>query len=115
MSISWPMVLVTALVSAVFTLILVGLFMKLVVLPRLQREMEDAQDEFERRVQCGVEAAGNELLPAFREQVKLGFRDALKATETAEMFERHASVVNRGADLISDRIGDLFGVKKRRK
>lgn len=115
MSFSWPMLIGTALASAGFTLILVWLVMKFIVFPRIQRDMEAAQDEFEQRVHKGVQAAGEELLPAFREQVRLGFRDALKSTETAEMLERHASMVNRGADLISDSLGDLFGVKKRRK
>lgn len=114
MSVSWLAILFTALASALVTLALGWIVVRLSVLPRLQRELEASQDEFERRVRAGVEAAGRDLLPAFREQVKLGFQDALRSSETGELVEGYASVVNRGADLISDRIGDLFGVKRRR-
>ena len=110
----WLLPLAGALAGALLTLLLGGLVLQLWLLPKMRREMEAAQDEFEQRVRRGVEAAGRELLPAFREQVRLGFHDAMKTTETGELVENYASAVNRAADMISDRIGNLFGLKPRR-
>lgn len=80
----------------------------------LQAQLESIQSEFEARVRAGVLAAGEELLPAFREQVKLGFQDALKETQTGELVESYAGVVNRGADLLASRLGNLFGLKPKK-
>jgi hypothetical protein len=46
--------------------------------PAWEQELAAIQAEFETRVKNGVTAAGVDLLPALREQVALGFADALK-------------------------------------
>ena len=70
------------------------------------------QGEFEQHVKRGVLAAGEELLPRFREQVALGFADVLKGSRAAGLAEGTAKVVAGGADLLKDGLGNLFGLKK---
>lgn len=107
-------VILTALLSAGLTWAAAWWFYKRRVASQLQATLEEIQDEFEQRVKSGVLAAGAELLPLLREQIKLGFQDALKQTETGEMVENYASAVNRGTDIITNRLGTLFGLKPRR-
>lgn len=81
---------------------------------RLEQALKSVQDEFEQRVKRGVLAAGEELLPHLREQVRLGFQDALAKSQAAGLVENTASVVNLGADLVSGSLGALFGIKPKK-
>lgn len=81
---------------------------------RFEQQLLQAQEAFERRVQSGVKAAGEELLPAFREQVTLGFQDAIKGTATAGLVEDSARMVSRSAEVLEDGMKSLFGVKPKR-
>lgn len=103
-----------ALLAAGFTWALAWWFYTRRIAPQLQTTLEQIQAEFEQRVKRGVLAAGEELLPHLREQVRLGFQDALKQTQTGEMVESYASVVNKGADLIANSVGALFGIKPKK-
>lgn len=103
-------VVLTALLSAALTWATAWWFYKRRVATQLEQTLNEIQTEFEQRVKAGVLAAGEELLPQLREQVKLGFQDALKGTEAAEMVENYATVVNRGTDLLANRLGTLFGI-----
>ena len=107
-------IILTALLSAGLTWALALWFYKRRVASQLQATLEQIQAEFEQRVKRGVLAAGEELLPHLREQVRLGFQDALKQTQTGEMVESYASVVNKGADLIANSVGALFGIKPKK-
>ena len=107
-------VLLTALLSAALTwLVAYGVYKR-----RLARELdsrlEQIQSEFEARVKSGVLAAGAELLPALREQVKLGFQDALRETQAGTMVEQYAGAVNRSTDALANRLGGMFGLKPRK-
>ena len=107
-------VVATALLSAAATGLLAWLAARRAMGAQLERRLAEIQAEFEARVKSGVLAAGTELLPALREQVKLGFQDALRETQTGAMVETYASAVNRSADALSQRLGGLFGGKPRK-
>jgi hypothetical protein len=107
----WMMV--TALASSTLTLVLGWLAYRAWVGPRLDAELLRAQDAFEQRVRAGVLAAGRELLPALREQVKLGFQDALKDSHAAGIAEGTAKIVTGSTDLLVDSLSNLFGLKKK--
>ncbi len=108
-------VLCTSLLSALLTWALAYWFFQRQISGRFEARLQQIQDEFEARVKRGVLAAGEELMPDLREQVSLGFQDALRGSETGEMVESYAGAVNRGADLISSRIETLFGFKPKKK
>ena len=107
-------VVLTALLSAALTWVAAYWYYTRKLSKELDRTLEDIQTQFEQRVKSGVLAAGEELLPAFREQVKLGFQDALRETQTGAMVEGYASAVNKSADILANRIGGMFGLKPRR-
>ncbi|MGQ0697339.1 MAG: hypothetical protein ACT4PZ_03750 [Panacagrimonas sp.] len=107
-------VLLTALLSAALTWAAAFWFYKRRLSSELQRTIDEIQVEFEQRVKAGVLAAGEELLPQFREQVKLGFQDALRETQTGELVENYAAAVNLGTGLVSNRLGNLFGIKPKK-
>lgn len=107
-------VILTALLSAALTWAVAWWFYKRRVASQLEQTLQEIQTEFEQRVKSGVLAAGEELLPALREQVKLGFQDALRETQAGAMVEGYATAVNRSADLLANRIGGLFGLKPRK-
>lgn len=81
--------------------------------PQLDAEMLTMQDQFEQRVRAGVLKAGEELLPALREQVRLGFTDALKSSHAAGIAEGTAKIVAGSTDLLVDSLSNLFGLKKK--
>lgn len=102
-----------ALLGALATAALAAAVHRLWLAPRLEARLAAMQDEFERRVKTGVLAAGQELLPALREQVALGFQDALRSSKAAGLAEGTAKVVTGSADLLVDGLGNLFGLKKK--
>jgi hypothetical protein len=104
----------TAVLSAVLTWGLAWLFHRARLGAAFERELGRIQAEFETRVKAGVLAAGEELLPALREQVKLGFQDAMRESQTGTMVENYATAVNRTSDALANRLGGLFGLKPRK-
>lgn len=108
-----PWIFASALLGALLTLGLALLAWHWWGARRLDAKLAQVQDEFERHVKAGVLAAGEELLPALREQVRLGFEDALKGSKVAGLAEGTAKVVAGSADLLVDGLGNLFGLKKR--
>ena len=107
-------VLLTAVLSAALTWVFAWLFYRAQLGAMFERELGQIQAEFEARVKAGVLAAGTELLPALREQVKLGFQDAMRETQTGAMVEGYASAVNKTSDVLANRFGSLFGLKPRK-
>lgn len=107
------MILLTALISSAMTLSLAYVIYVRDLKPQLDRQLEQIQAEFEARVRAGVLAAGQELLPDFREQVKLGFTDALSQSHTAGLVEETAKVMSVGKDLgagiVETGLNALFG------
>ena len=106
--------LLTALLSALLTWGIAYAFYRRRLGSEMQRMLAEVQAEFEARVKAGVLAAGQELLPALREQVKLGFQDALRETQAGSMVEQYAGAVNRSTDALANRLGGLFGAKPRK-
>lgn len=107
------LVLAAALAGAVTTLGLVAVWYRVWGARRLQAELVRIQDEFEQRVRRAVLGAGQELLPALREQVKLGFQDALKGSHAAGIAEGTAKIVTGSTDLLVDSLTNLFGLRKK--
>lgn len=101
--------LIGALLNAVVTLGLAALVYLLVLRPALDRRLEQLAQEIETRVQRGVEAAGYEMLPAFRTQVREGFLEAIAQWPSSEF----RNVTRTGAGLVEDGLNSLFG--RRRK
>lgn len=104
----------TAVLSSVLTLLLATLWYRHRIQPQIEQELLRLQAEFEQRVKHGVLTAGAELMPQLREQVRLGFQDALAKSEAAGLVENTAGVVNLGADIVSSGLGALFGIKPRK-
>ena len=107
------MIVMTALATSGATLLVAWLWYRAVGARRLDAQLQQVQAEFERRVKAGVLAAGEELLPALREQVKLGFEDALRGSRAAGIAEGTAKIVTGSTDLLVDSLSNLFGLKKR--
>ena len=103
----------TALLSSVLTLALAAWWYRAAGRHQLDARLVAVQQEFERHVKAGVLAAGHELLPAFREQVRLGFEDALKGSRAAGIAEGTAKIVTGSTDLLVDSLSNLFGLKKK--
>lgn len=110
------LVVMTALMSSVVTLLLSYLLYRRYIEPRLDRQLQQIQAEFEARVKAGVQEAGMELLPDLRQQVKLGFTDALSESHTAGLVEETAKVMSVGKDLgagiVETGLNALFGRSK---
>lgn len=105
--------LTAALLGSLVTLALAWLWYRLWGARRLDDALVRIQAEFEQHVKRGVLAAGEELLPSLREQVKLGFQDALKSSHAAGIAEGTAKIVSGSTDLLVDSLNNLFGFKKK--
>lgn len=82
--------------------------------PQLEARLLAAQDEFEQRVRAGVRAAGEELMPALRQQVAQGFRDGLRES-AGGLVEDPARVVTRSAEVLEEGLRALFGMRPPRR
>ncbi|MGQ0622496.1 MAG: hypothetical protein ACT4QA_21740 [Panacagrimonas sp.] len=107
-------VVLTAVLTAAMTWFVAYWVYKRKLEAQLRTMLEQVQIEFEQRVKDGVLAAGEELMPQLREQVKLGFQDALMQTQTGEWVENAASVANTGRDILARNFGSLFGKRPRK-
>ena len=105
--------LAAALAGGIASLALAYLAYRLWGQSRLETALAEIEDQFEERVRKGVLAAGKELLPAFREQVALGFRDALKDSHAAGIAEGTAKIVSGSTELVVESLTNLFGLKKK--
>lgn len=79
-------VIAVALASSAMTLLAAWAFYTIWARRRLEARLALLQVEFEASVKRGVLAAGEELLPRFREQVALGFSDVLQKSRFAGML-----------------------------
>lgn len=107
------LVVLTAFLSSAVTLSLAYVLFRRYWEPELDRRLNQIQAEFEARVKSGVYAAGQELLPDFREHVKQGFVDALSQSHTAGLVEETAKVMSVGKDIgagiVETGLNALFG------
>jgi hypothetical protein len=108
-----PELVAAALLGGVATLACAFAWYRLWGARRLEAALVRIQGEFEQHVKRGVLAAGEELLPALREQVKLGFQDALRDSHAASVAEGTAKLVTGSTDLLVESLGNLFGLKKK--
>lgn len=103
-------VMLTAILSSLLTWVLAYVFFRAHLERRLDEKILKLQAEFEERVKNGVRAAGAELLPALREQVKLGFMDVLNKSTAAGFVEDTARAVSTGAGLVESGLNALLGL-----
>lgn len=103
-----------ALLSSAITLAVVHALYRRVWRPQLEARVLALQQEFEEHVKRGVLAAGHELLPAFRQNVTDGFRDAVRELPPVAVAGDAAKVVGGAADLLGAGLQNLFGAKPRK-
>lgn len=108
-------VVLTALLASVLTWLMAYIYFKARVEKRLEDRLTQLQEEFEARVKAGALAAGRELLPALREQVRLGFVDAVNKSSAVGLVEDTARVVTTGAGLVESGINALLNIAKPKK
>ncbi|MGH8457115.1 MAG: hypothetical protein ACRETW_11605 [Stenotrophobium sp.] len=114
MIINAGMLLLTALLASVFTWVLAWLLFRLHFRKQLDQAITELQAEFETRVKNGVKTAAMELLPDFRQAVKLGFTDAMTASHAAGFVEDTAKMMSAGAGIVENGLSALLGIKPRR-
>lgn len=89
------------------------------VIRRLQRNrLEALLDEYidimKTRLKEGVEEAGRELLPEFREEVRRGFKEGMNDVMHGELLDQTArSLARSGADIVETGLNILTGRKTR--
>ncbi len=89
------LILATALLSSVLTLLLALAGWQWFLRKRLEAELEVVANRLRERVKDGVTEAGRDLLPAFRQQVEAGFRDALTGSIATGLIDKTAGTVLR--------------------
>ncbi|HYQ90533.1 MAG TPA: hypothetical protein VES89_00280 [Candidatus Competibacteraceae bacterium] len=102
------LILVTVLLSSVLTLLLALAWWRLFLKRRLEAEREAVAHRLRERVKEGVMEAGQDLLPAFRQAVEAGFRDALTGGIAPSLLDKTAgtalrtrvSLVAQGLDFV---------------
>jgi hypothetical protein len=108
-------VVFTSLLSSLLTWLIAYVVFRTHLERRLDAQVARLQAEFEARVKNGVKAAGEELLPVLREQVKLGFMDAVNQSTAAGLMEETARVVSTGAGLVESGLNAILGLGKPKK
>lgn len=115
MSVTGWAIVMTAILTSLTTWVLAYLLFRGYVQKRLEQQVLKLQEEFEDRVRQGVRAAGLDLLPALREQVKQGLLDGLNQSRAAGLVEDTARVVSTGAGLVESGLNVLLGLGKQTK
>lgn len=108
-------VVFTAVLSSLLTWVIAYVVFRTHLERRLDQQVARLQAEFETRVKNGVRAAGAELLPELREQVKLGFMDAVNQSTAAGFVEETARAVSTGAGLVESGLNALLGLGRSNK
>lgn len=106
--------ILTAVATSLLTWLVAYAFWRTRLERALDARLRELEEQFERRVKAGALAAGEELLPKVREQVRLGFSDALKASDAAGLVEDAAGVVKASTGIVAGGLGALLGLKPRR-
>ena len=95
------MMLATALLASVLTLLLALACWRAFLRQRLDASLEEVANRLRERVKEGVTDAGRELLPAFRQEVEAGFREALTRGIAESLIDKTAGVaLRKGAALM---------------
>ena len=106
--------LVLALMTALFSSLLTWCVAYAFYRARLSAQLETLRDELaqevEERVRRGAIAAGDELLPRFRQEVTEGFREAMRGVARGDVAREMAKT---GAEMVGGSLDSLFGNKKR--
>ena len=102
--------LMTALFSSALTWGAAYAFYRTRLSQQLEILRQELAAEVEDRVRRGAVAAGEELLPHFREEVTEGFREAMRGVARGDVAREMAKT---GAEIVGGSIDSLFGSKKR--
>ncbi len=104
------LILATALLSSVLTLLLALAWWRAFLKKRLEAELEEVANRLRERVKEGVTEAGRDLLPAFRQEVEAGFRDALTRGIAESLIDKTAgTVLRKGASLVEQGLNLVSG------
>lgn len=95
-----------AAMSAGLTVIVVALWARLYLQPRLKQALQSDLDE-------QVEKAAEVLAERVQEAVRQGLLDGVQSLPSREVLEGASrSLARSGAELVSDRLGQIFGKPK---
>lgn len=95
------MVLITAVLSALFVFIVIMLFFRLKVQPYLDAKVEE------------MKVVANQMEESIRAGVRNGMKDSLKELPTATVKETTRSVVKMGSGLVEGGLSSIFGDKSK--
>jgi len=97
-----PAIVATALLSSLITLTLGFLVFKWFLERRLEKELEEAADTFEKQLRQGLEETGKELVPEFRTELEAGFKEAAEELLPEFREELKAGFHEAGTELLPE-------------
>ena len=106
---TFTIVLATAVLTSVTTLVMAYMFYVLFVRRRMEKRMQELAAIVQERVKQGAIEAGSELLPRFREQVTEGFKRALGEWSTNDFRK----MTKTGMGMVEESLSSLLGSKER--
>ena len=99
----------TAVMSSVFTLVVVAAWAHFYFQPRLRNTLQRELDE-------QVEAAAQVISERVEEGVRRGLVEGVRNLPSREVLEGASrSLARTGAELVSDRLGQIFGSPKKER
>lgn len=101
---TFTLVLITALTTAVTTLVLGYVVYLLVIRKKMERRMMEMADIIQDRVRRGALEAGEELLPKFREKVTEGFKQALREWSASDFRTK----ARTGMSMVEESLNSLL-------
>ena len=101
------MMIAGAVLSSLLTLLVVAVWAKIVLQPRLQRSLQSDFDE-------QVEKAAQVVADKVEEAVRKGLLDGVQKLPTREVLEGASrNIARTSAGLVADRLDQIFGGKPR--
>ena len=102
--------LATALLSSLFTLIILFLVYKFLLQKKLEGKQEDIAEVLKGKLKEGVKEAGIELLPKFRDEVRKGFNEAMTDAVSGNLIDSSAKeVAKKGTNIMGKGLDILLG------
>ncbi|MBZ2188093.1 hypothetical protein K8B33_03220 [Alcanivorax sp. JB21] len=103
----WIMMLATALLAALMTLIALALWLKFVVSPNVARDLEVLLKD-------QAEQAADLMAVKVEEAVRRGIVDGVTSLPTREVLQGTTrNIARTSVEIVEERLGSLFGRKKK--
>lgn len=104
----WWWLVVSAILSSLFTLIVVGLWLQLVMRPSLLKELEGLLEE-------QGESASKVIAKRVEEAVKQGVLGGVKSLPSRDVLhDTTRNFAKTGVEIVEDRLGNLFKTRRNR-